>query len=27
LSEIYNFIWDIFCDWYVELCKSRLFEN
>ena len=27
LSEIYNFIWDIFCDWYVELCKSRLFEK
>ncbi len=24
LSEIYDFIWDIFCDWYIELCKSRL---
>ncbi len=24
LSEIYNFTWDIFCDWYIELCKSRL---
>ena len=27
LSEIYDFVWDIFCDWYVELCKSRLFEK
>ena len=27
LSELYNFVWDIFCDWYVELCKSRLFEK
>ena len=24
LSEIYDFIWDVFCDWYIELCKSRL---
>ena len=27
LSEIYDFVWDIFCDWYVELCKSRLFDK
>ncbi len=24
LSEIYDFIWDIFCDWYIELSKTRL---
>ncbi|MBQ8213857.1 MAG: class I tRNA ligase family protein, partial [Clostridia bacterium] len=24
LSAIYDFIWDIFCDWYIELTKSRL---
>ncbi|MBQ7320411.1 MAG: valine--tRNA ligase [Clostridia bacterium] len=24
LNELYNFTWDIFCDWYIELCKSRL---
>jgi len=21
---VYDFIWDIYCDWYIELCKSRL---
>ena len=24
LSEIYDFIWDVFCDWYIELSKTRL---
>ena len=24
LSSIYDFTWDIFCDWYIELCKIRL---
>ena len=24
LSAIYDFSWDYFCDWYIELCKSRL---
>ncbi len=24
LASIYDFIWDIFCDWYIELTKSRL---
>lgn len=23
-GKIYEFIWDIFCDWYIELVKSRL---
>ena len=24
VSKLYDFIWDIFCDWYIELCKARL---
>ena len=24
LSKLYDFIWDIFCDWYIELAKIRL---
>lgn len=24
LSKVYDFIWDIMCDWYIELTKSRL---
>ena len=27
LAAIYEFIWDIFCDWYIELTKSRLAEK
>ena len=27
LASIYDFIWDIFCDWYIELTKSRLSEK
>ncbi len=27
LSDLYDFTWDIFCDWYIELAKSRLFEK
>ena len=23
-QKIYDFIWDTFCDWYIELCKARL---
>ncbi len=26
LAAIYDFTWDIFCDWYIELCKSRLHD-
>ncbi len=24
LAKLYDFIWDIFCDWYIELVKPRL---
>ncbi len=24
VSKLYDFIWDIYCDWYIELCKARL---
>ena len=27
LDVIYSFAWDIFCDWYIELTKSRLAEK
>ncbi len=27
LSEIYSFAWDVFCDWYIEMAKSRIFEG
>ena len=27
LAAIYDFVWDIFCDWYIELTKSRLAEK
>ncbi len=27
LSNLYDFIWENFCDWYIELVKSRLFDK
>ena len=27
LSNLYSFIWDDFCDWYIELVKTRLFDK
>lgn len=24
VQKLYDFIWDILCDWYIELCKIRL---
>ncbi len=27
LSQIYDFTWDVFCDWYIELTKPRLSDK
>ncbi len=27
VSKLYDFIWDNFCDWYIELVKPRLFDK
>lgn len=27
VSKLYDFIWDIFCDWYIEIVKPRLFAE
>ncbi len=27
LSKLYDFIWDEFCDWYIELVKPRLYGD
>lgn len=27
LAKLYDFIWDVFCDWYIELVKPRLFDE
>jgi len=27
LALIYDFTWDVYCDWYIELCKSRLYDK
>ncbi len=26
LGKLYDFIWDLFCDWYIELVKPRLLD-
>ena len=26
-DKLYSFIWDDYCDWYIELCKTRLTGN
>jgi valyl-tRNA synthetase len=26
-AKVYEFIWDIFCDWYIELAKARLSDK
>ena len=27
LQKVYEFIWDEFCDWYIELVKPRLYDR
>ena len=27
LDKIYSFIWNEFCDWYIEMCKPRIYSN
>jgi len=27
LQKIYEFIWEEFCDWYIELVKPRLYDK
>ncbi|MDY2608826.1 MAG: valine--tRNA ligase [Eubacteriales bacterium] len=27
LAKLYDFIWDVFCDWYIELAKPRLQQH
>lgn len=27
LENIYNFIWNEFCDWYIEMAKSRIYSQ
>ena len=27
IQKIYDFLWDIYCDWYIEMTKARLFAD
>jgi valyl-tRNA synthetase len=27
VSKVYSFIWDEFCDWYIEMVKPRLYDD
>ena len=27
LDKIYSFIWNEFCDWYIEMCKPRMYSE
>ena len=24
VQSIYEFVWEVYCDWYIEFCKIRL---
>ena len=26
-QKVYDFIWNEFCDWYIEICKTRLYDK
>ncbi len=26
-ADLYDFVWSDFCDWYIELCKTRLYST
>ena len=27
IQKIYDFVWDVYCDWYIEMTKARLFAD
>ena len=27
ISKVYDFVWDTYCDWYIELTKARLYSE
>ena len=27
VQKVYDFIWDTYCDWYIELTKARLYSE
>ena len=27
LDKIYSFIWNEYCDWYIEMCKTRIYSD